>query len=228
VGNQAVTAVNGWLDLGVPELTVVDGPAAPAPAPEAALPPPDAASHVAAEAAPDTAATAVLSPTAVFTQPITAPARLRRAAPPRPTLTETRKLPLYNALAAARNRNDRLTAETAVAQLLELDPLDAVALETQLQMQAADQRLAAYAALGDLPPQLGKRSDWQQQVRETLRSGRYHVTDNGAALTNLACQERATLLDETPGFTYGTAFTVPRCYLEPFEATKTGARFAVP
>ncbi len=217
VGNGAVQRVNGWLDLDVPEISVER-------AADAAV--------IGTELVAETAAadgTAVVAETAVTAGVSVSPvitASVTPALNPTPTVTETRKLSLYDALRAAHSSNDRQMTAVALAELLALDPYDAFAAQTRRLLQTADARLTTYQILASLPLQISKRDDWQQQVGETLRGGRYYVQSNGATLLNFACQEHATLRDETPGYTYGATFTVPRCYLEPFKATKTGVRFS--
>jgi hypothetical protein len=217
-GNGAVQRVNGWLDLDVPQITVEELPQELPVGNEGVVTPTAVPFTAETQAEAEAAAT----PQAIAAQSPTANPQ------PTPTITETRKLPLYEALHSAQGSNDRYATAAALRELLALDPYDPIAAQVRLQVQAAEERLTAYRMLSGIPLQLTKNPERQQQVNNALRGGQYVVSDNGAAFTNFACQEVATLIDETPGYTYGTAVTLPRCYLEPYKATKTGARFSVP
>lgn len=208
-GNVAVDRANEWLDLGIPAL------------PETSITTLDVAEPVIEDVVggdggvpmstrmPAEGNGVVAVPTAT-PDPVTA-----------------QKRALYARLTLAQSKNDRTTAATVITALFELDPLDGVAADAQLLLQAADARLQQYQMLSALPLTIRKDEPRQQLVLQTLQGGQYQVVDNGAWFANFACQEKATLVDETPGFTYGNRFTVPRCYLEPLDATGTGARISL-
>lgn len=174
------------------------------------------------------------APTDAGAAPGAAAVVVDRATPaPAPTATPTllpnpQVVAYSNALAAAKAQNDRQAAAVAIQELLAINPMNEQALQAQVEIAAAETRIQHYLELGNIQLQIAKRDDWQQEVTETLHGGSFYIVADGARTTDFACQEVATVRDETPGWTNGTRFGLPRCYLEAFvRPVKSGARFTV-
>jgi hypothetical protein len=126
-----------------------------------------------------------------------------------------------------KNTNDRAALDSVLTAILTVNDNDTVALEVQLDLQAAQQKEALLQSLAQTPLKIRKFDAVQADVHSALRGGTFRTIDNGASITNFACQELATVEVMTSGFLYGLRFQVPRCYLEDYRGNRNEATFQV-
>jgi hypothetical protein len=134
----------------------------------------------------------------------------------------------YTQLADAEKSGDRTKGRAVVQSILAMSPLDVQGLAAQDKLNQAETVLTTRTQFfGGVQHSFWADSSIQTQTRQMLAGGTYVVLNDGAKAWTSACDETATIQETSPGWLFGTTYSLPRCYLNQFGTAVAGAIFTV-
>lgn len=134
----------------------------------------------------------------------------------------------YTELAEAETQGDRTKGRAVVQSILSIAPNDVTGLSAQDKLNQSETVLTTRKQFfGSIGQSFFADDGLQAQVRQMLAGGNYVVLNDGAMAWTSACKETATIQETTPGWLFGTTYSLPRCYINQFGTATTGSTFTV-